>query len=103
VELHTGVVSVRMDQMSTVCRVNLLFCESMESRVSRGKILQSMPVALLLRVCRGVWSLKGGLSTVLLRPMALRCQPFEQGLGENDDAWKIEFFLFHGCLTRASI
>jgi hypothetical protein len=65
-------------------------------------MLLSMPVALLVMVhrgtCRGVWSLKEGLSTMLLR-----CQPFEQGLGENDDIWKIELLLFHGCLTRVSI
>jgi hypothetical protein len=65
-------------------------------------MLVSMPVALLVMVhrgtCRGVWSLKEGLNAMLLR-----CQPFEQGRGENDDAWKIELRLFHGCLTRASI
>jgi len=65
-------------------------------------MLLSMPVALLVMVhrgtCRGVWSIKEGRSAILLR-----CQPFEQCLGENDDAWKIELLLFHGCLTRASI
>jgi len=65
-------------------------------------MLLSMPVALLVMVhrgtCRGIWSLKEGLSTMLLR-----CQPFEQDLGENDNAWKIEVLLFHGCLTRVSI
>lgn len=65
-------------------------------------MLLSMPVALLVIVhrgtCGGIWSLKEGVSTMLLR-----CQSFEQGLGENDDAWKTELLLLHGCLTRASI
>ena len=65
-------------------------------------MLLSMPVALLVMVhrgtCRGVWSLKEGLSTILLR-----CQPFEQDVGENDDAWKTELLLFHGCVNKASI
>jgi hypothetical protein len=38
--------------MSNLCRVNLEVCESVESRVRRGKMLQRVPVALLVMVCR---------------------------------------------------
>ena len=38
-DLQTGMVYMRMDWMSNLCRVNLIFCQSVESRVSRGKTL----------------------------------------------------------------
>jgi len=39
VELQTGVVYMRMDWMSNLYGVNLIFYESVESQVSRGKNL----------------------------------------------------------------
>jgi hypothetical protein len=50
VELQTGTAEVRMDRMSNLLRADLVFCESVESRASRGKLLQRKSVALLVTV-----------------------------------------------------
>lgn len=73
---------MRMDRKTNLHRVDLVFCESVESRASRGKMLGRTSVVLLVvvRKCLVFKSLKEGLNTVLLRPRAPRTHEFEQGL-----------------------
>ena len=48
--LQAGAAYVRRDQISNLYSVNLDVCESVESRLRRGKMLQRVPVALLVTV-----------------------------------------------------
>jgi hypothetical protein len=41
---------VRTDRMSNLYRINFVFCESVASRETRGKMLQRTPMALLVTV-----------------------------------------------------
>jgi hypothetical protein len=50
VVLQTGAAYVRRDRMSNLYRVNVGVCESVECRVGRGKMLQRVPVAVLVTV-----------------------------------------------------
>jgi len=57
--------------------VHLFFCESVESRVSRGKMIQKAPVAMLVMICQYLVESslqpKWGLKALHLRPRSLSC------------------------------
>jgi hypothetical protein len=52
VVLQTGAACVRRDRICNLYSVNLEVCESVECRVRRGKMLQRVPVTLLVTVRR---------------------------------------------------
>jgi hypothetical protein len=83
---------VRRDRVSNLYRVNFEVCESVECRVSKGKMLQRVPVALLVTVlcawCRAVLGLEP-LNILRPRPRAQMRYQFELVPEDGGRALKI--------------
>jgi hypothetical protein len=93
--------------MSNLCRVNLEVWESVESRVSSGKMLQKVPVALLVTAHRCFVYISPGARRMpkflRLRPKVQIYYQLEQVPEDGGGVLKIQSFLSYGHLNGVSI